>query len=134
MKGAMKYICGLVLLLFVTASAPVSAQNVPDAVATGLRRGDASAVAKHFGELINITISKTQNNYSPAQAEMVLRDWFGKNNPSKYELEHSGTSSGNSVFFSIGQLNTSTGKYRVYMLFKQRDNALQLNEIRFEKL
>lgn len=134
MKRLTKYLFGLFLSLAIATGSPVLAQNVPDQVATALKRGDASSVSRHFGDLVDITINKKQNNYSPAHAEMVLRDWFSKNDPSKYEAEHSGTSSGNSVFFSIGQLTTSTGKYRVYMLFKQRDNALQLSEIRFEKL
>ncbi len=129
-----KYILCLLLALATAAGTPALAQNVPDQVATSLKRGDASDVASHFGDLVDITINKKQNNYSPAQAEMVLRDWFGKNNPSRYESEKLGTSSGNTVTYSIGQLTTSGGKYRVYMLFKQRDNVQQLSELRFEKL
>lgn len=129
-----KYILGLFIVLATVVSSPAIAQNVPDQVATSLKRGDASDVARHFGDLVDITINKKQNNYSPAQAEMVLRDWFGKNNPTKYESEKLGTSSGNTVTYSIGQLTTSGGKFRVYMLFKQRDNTQQLSELRFEKL
>lgn len=128
------YILGLLIVLVTAISSPALAQTVPDQVATSLKRGDASDVARHFGDLVDITINKKQNNYSPAQAEMVLRDWFGKNSPMRYESEKLGTSSGNTVTYSIGQLTTSNGKFRVYMLFKQRDNVQQLSELRFEKL
>jgi hypothetical protein len=122
------------LLSMVAVSGGALAQGAADQVAAGLQRGDASVVARYFGDLVDVTISKKQNNYSPAQAEMVLRDWLGKNAPSKYEPEHSGTSSGNTVHFHIGQLTTTTGKFRVYLLFKTRNGDQRLSEIRLEKL
>lgn len=124
----------LLLLSMMAAGGSALAQGAADQVAAGLQRGDASVVARYFGDLVDVTINKKQNNYSPAQAEMVLRDWLGKNAPSKYEPEHNGTSSGNTVHYHIGQLATNTGKYRVYLLFKTRNGDEQLSEIRLEKL
>jgi len=136
MTRLIQYACrvGLLLLLFAGVPATLRAQGAADAVATGLTRGDAAAVGRYFADPVEITLAKSRNSYSATQAEMVLRDWFAKNNPKEYHAEHSGASSGSTVSYSIGQLTTGTGKYRVYMLFKQRDGKPYLAELRIEKL
>jgi Domain of unknown function (DUF4783) len=50
-----------------------------DEVVAALKNGDATAVARHFDNTVEITIPDKSNNYSKSQAEMVLKDFFSTN-------------------------------------------------------
>ncbi len=124
----------LALLSGAAAGTVAHAQSVQESVGAAIRRGDATTISRHFGDPVDITLNRAKNSYSRTQAEMVLRDWFGKNNVTTYDVEHSGFSAGNTVNYSIGRLGTATAKYRVYLMFKKKDDEFLLEELRFEKL
>jgi hypothetical protein len=107
---------------------PVMAQNF-ESIASSIRSGNASALAANFGGNVEITVKDAGNSYSKSQAEMVLKNFFSSNQPKSFTVAHEGTSPEGSKYF-IGNLSTSSGNYRVFVLFSKAAGAIQ--EIRFE--
>ena len=78
-----------------------------------------------------MSIAGSHSNYSRSQAEMILKDFFSKNQPKGFSIEQSGDN--NSSKFAIGKLTTSNGNYRSYFVLKAKDGSFVIQEIRFEK-
>ena len=115
------------LFLFLGAQA----QSALEDVANALRSGNVSAMANYFDNIVPITINGSQSTYSRTQAEMVLKDFMRTNVPKELTIVSSGNS--NNARFAIGDLTTSTGKYSVYILLKQKDHSYYLQELRLNK-
>lgn len=113
--------------MFVTAKA----QALEDVV-NNIRSANVPGISKYFDNLVAITINNNQSVYSKTQAELVLKDFFGKNPVKDFIVAQSGTS-GTSSRYAIGNLVTTGGSYNLYVVLKQKENAFVLQEIRFEK-
>jgi hypothetical protein len=109
----------------------VNAQALED-VTNGIRSGNESAVAKYFDNTVAITISNNQSIYSKAQAEIVLKDFFNKNQVKDFTVKQGGPS-GDNAKYAVGTLTTSNGVYQIYLVMKLKNNDYVLREIRFEK-
>ena len=107
--------------------------GVAEAIGAALRAGDASGVSRYFGPSVDITMHHTTSTYSKTQGELVLRDFFSKNEVRNFEMQHAEQSGGRPLAFAIGYLQTSNGKYKVLMWLRPRDGGYVLKEIRFEK-
>jgi hypothetical protein len=121
------FFAGIALLLAVHTS--LMAQNF-ESIAASIRSGNASALAANFSGNVEITVKDAGNSYSKSQAEMVLKNFFGSHQPKSFTVAHQGTSPEGSKYF-IGNLSTSSGNYRVFVLFSKAAGAIQ--EIRFEE-
>jgi hypothetical protein len=120
----------LTILSFFFALA-VHAQALED-VTNGIRSGNATAVSRYFDNNVAITISNNQSVYSKAQAEIVLKDFFTRNQVRDFTVKQGGPS-GENAQYAVGVLTTSNGIYQIYLIMKLKDNAYVLREIRFEK-
>ncbi|MBP6731763.1 MAG: DUF4783 domain-containing protein [Chitinophagales bacterium] len=109
-----------------------SAAQSFDNIANAIRSGNASAIASSFQANVEITIKDSGNSYSKSQAEMVLKDFFSKNQPKGFTIAHQGTSPEGSKYF-IGNLATGNGNYRMYVYAKANGTAFTIQEIRFEE-
>jgi len=125
----------LFLLLFVPTVAFTNEQGNPslEAIAKALSAGDADALGKYLADNVAISIQDKEQTYSKARATEALRTFFGANKPKGFSQVHQGTSRENSDQYSIGNLNTATGNYRVYLYLKQAGSGLIIQEIRFDK-
>jgi hypothetical protein len=119
-------------LLFSFSIVLVKAQTLEDVV-NYIRNGDIGSMAKSFDDIVTITLNSNQSAYSKTQAEMVLKDFFGKNVVKEFVVMQNGTAPNNNSRYAIGNLTTSTGTFQLYILLKLKDNAFVLHEIRFEK-
>lgn len=121
------------LFILLTYTSVFAQTNVLNSVAGAMRSGDVGGVTRFMDNVVDITVNNNQSTYSKTQAEMVLKDFFGKNVPKGYSTEHTGNSADQTSFYSIGYLTTSNGKYRIYIFLKQKDGNFVLQEIKFEK-
>ena len=117
------------MALFLAVNTSLMAQNF-DNIAANIRSGNPSALAANFSGNVEITVKDAGNSYSKSQAEMVLKNFFGSHQPKSFTVAHQGTSPEGSKYF-IGNLSTSSGNYRVFVLFSKAAGAIQ--EIRFEE-
>ena len=120
------------MALFFSPFAAFAQSDILDNIASAVRSGNSKEVSRYFDSNVEITILDKESVYSKVQAEMVLRDFFAKNPVQSFELMHRG-SSGQGSSYGIGTLKTSNQSYRTYYYVKQKGNALNIQEIRFEK-
>ena len=80
----------------------------------------------------DVTIDGKLENYSKAQAEFVLRDFFKAHPPNEFNVIHQGSSKGGQPF-AIGMYKSGSDTYRVWMKIKSVDKTQLIQEISFVK-
>jgi len=121
----------ILTVCLVLTFAATYAQGAVENIGGSLGSGNVSGITRYFDNAVSMTISGSQSTYSRSQAEMVLRDFFGKNSARGFSIEHSGGNDGSS--YAIGTLNTANGRYRAYFSVRQKEGGYMLQEIRIEK-
>lgn len=119
-----------IIAAFVALSSFTIVAGIKDVVAA-IKSGNAVAVSKYFDNTVEITVNGKSTNYSKAQGEVVLRDFFANNAVKSFSVLHQGESGGSE--FCIGTLTTSNGNYRTTLNLKQKGDKQTLQEIKFEK-
>ncbi|AWO01729.1 DUF4783 domain-containing protein [Chitinophaga alhagiae] len=100
-------------------------------VVSAIKQGDAGNLSKFLDNTVEINIAGKNSSYSKAQAEIILKDFFGKNQVKSFELIHQGEAGGGSRF-GIGNLTTSGGNFRTSFFLQKKGGGFVLNELRFE--
>lgn len=100
-------------------------------VVSAIKQGDAGSLSKYFDNTVEINMSGKSSSYSKAQAEIILKDFFGKNNVKSFEILHKGGQEGGSQY-GIGNLVTAGGSFRTSFVLQKKGNAFVVNELRFE--
>ena len=117
-------------LLFL--STQLFALDIYDDIANSIRSGDARQLAVFFGNTIDLQIIDQENVYSKAQAELILKDFFIKNQPKSFTILHKG-SSPEGTQYVIGNLTTTKGKsFRTSFHLKTINGRSVLQELRIE--
>lgn len=127
-KTLKKTILTLIILMNFGAA---FAQNTLDDINGLMRTGNVTGMEKYFDNNVSLTIAGNPSTYSKSQAEMILKDFFAKNPPKDFDMEHSGGN--NTTKYVIGTLTTGNGNYRTYYAIKLKDSRYIIIEIRFEK-
>lgn len=121
----------LLLGIFFFIFALFSNNPIPDTLSTAFKNGDANEIGKYFGNSVDLTIPENEGVYSKIQAKLILKTFFIKNPPSDFKVLHNGDSKNNS-HYTIGNLKTSKGVYRIYILYTQQDATLSILELKIE--
>ena len=119
-----------ILAAFVALSSFTIITGLNDVV-NAIKSGNAAAVAKYFDNTVEITVNGKSTNYSKAQGEVVLRDFFANNAVKSFSVLHKGESGGSE--FCIGTLGSANGNYRTTLNLKRKGDRQTLQEIKFEK-
>lgn len=103
-----------------------------DEVIGALRAGNSSELSKYFDEKVELTLPDKSDSYSKAQAQLIVKDFFGNNGVRGFELKHKGDSPGG--HFCIGTLQTNAGNFRTNVFMKVRNGKEVIKEIRFQAI
>lgn len=122
----------LILLIAMMASPSLQTTNL-SAVSKALSEGDATALNAFLDASVELTLLDKQNVYDKSQATSALRDFFSHNKPRSFNAVHQGTSRGNTSHYTIGDMGTASGNYRVYLYYKSNGGSVLIQEIRIEK-
>ena len=106
--------------------------DVIDQVKDAIKAGSAKELSKYLNQTVDLTIEGKVENYSKAQAEFVLRDFFKAHAPTEFSIIHQGSSKGGQPF-AIGQYKSNKDSYRVWMKIKTVNNNQLIQEISFVK-
>lgn len=106
--------------------------TVIDQVKDAFKAGSAKELAKYLHQTVDVTIEGKLENYSKAQAEFVLRDFFKAHPSSDFTIIHQGSSKGGQPF-AIGNYTSGSETYRVWMKLKVVDKEQVIQEISFVK-
>jgi hypothetical protein len=102
-------------------------------ITEAISKGDATELSKYFDQSVEIALLDEEDVYNKAQAESIIKDFFGKNKPTSFSQVHQGTSKGQDSKYCIGNLTTSTATFRVYIYMKVVGENYTIQELRFDK-
>ena len=128
-----KYLSILLLNLFVFFSAFTTQGGSLEDVIAALRAGNASQLSTSFDDKIELTLPDKSDNYSKAQAQLIIKDFFGNNGVKGFDLKHKGDSPGGG-HFCIGTLQTNAGNFRTNVFMKIKNGKEVVKEIRFQPI
>jgi hypothetical protein len=122
----------LVLVIGLLPAIQSLAQGSPviDQVRESIKSGSAKELSKYLDQSVGVTIEAKVENYSKAQAEFVLRDFFKAHPPNEFNILHQGSSKGGQPF-AIGEYKSGSNKYRVWMKIKTVGKEQLIQEISF---
>jgi len=126
----MKRIFTLLLLISAFILSSFTKQNGIDEVIGALRSGNSSQLSGYFDENVELTLPDKSDSYSRAQAQLIVKDFFGNNGVKGFELKHKGDSPGG--HFCIGTLQTNAGNFRTNVFMKTKNGKEVVKEIRFQ--
>lgn len=107
-------------------------EGIIDEVKETIKTGSAKELSKYFNQTVDVTIEGKVENYSKAQAEFVMRDFFKAHPPNEFTVIHQGSSKGGQPF-AIGQYKSNGDTYRVWMKIKTVAKEQLIQEISFVK-
>src|SRR5689334_1422250 len=128
----MKRLLSILLFGSVLLLSSFTAQNSIDEVIGALRSGNSSQLSNFFDDNVELTLPDKSDNYSRAQAQLIVKDFFGNNGVKGFELKHKGDSPGG--HFCIGTLQTNSGNFRTNVFMKIKSGREVIKEIRFQAI
>ncbi len=108
----MKFTSLIVLILIFTnvfSASFASAQKDPeiiDEIKNAIINGNEKELAIHFNTTLDLSVPGKDGTYSKVQAELIIKDFFEKNKPKSFKINHEGSSNDGSKY-AIGTLTTS---------------------------
>ncbi len=121
-------VAGIVILL----SAFSKQGSSIDEVIGALRSGNSGELSKYFDDNVDLTLPDKSDSYSKAQAQLIVKDFFGNNGVKGFDLKHKGDSPGG--HFCIGTLQTNSGNFRTNVFMKMKNGKEVVKEIRFQSI
>jgi hypothetical protein len=119
------------LFLFGASAAHAQADNL-GAVRSALRNGSSRELSQYFAPSIEVGFDGEKQSYNSTQAEIVVKDFFGKNAPSSFEFIHQGESK-EGIQYAIGRYTGRNGTYRVFVKLKPSRGAPTIDTLDFTK-
>lgn len=123
--------CLSAMLIPASARAANPQAGVVDKIAQAIRNGDADELSKEIGNTVEVALPGNEGIFSKAQAGMILRDFFNKYAPVSFTVNQKGNSTAGSQFL-IGTYKSRGQVFNVYVLLKQAEGQLQVQQIHFE--
>jgi hypothetical protein len=115
-----------ILISFVIHSAPILAQ-IPNEAIKAFEKGNSQQLARLFSSNIELNINQKEEVYSKAQAELILKDFFVKNEPDSFRIENEGFSDG--IIYTIALLTTNSGRFRIYITYRKLSGKQFINRL-----
>jgi hypothetical protein len=121
------FLSTVVIAFLLSAFKPIAGL---DDVINALKSGNAQELSKYIDDNIEISLPDKTENYSRAQAVMVLKDFFTNNGVTGFDVQFKGENGGGQ--YCIGDLKTKSGVYRTTVFMKTKDNKQLIKELRFK--
>ena len=119
------------LIIFLLAGNHLFAQKVPDPVVKAFQQGNIDVLSEFFNVRLQVNISDHEYMCSKAQAKEIMREFFNNNKPASFSIIFEGGKEDSN--FSIGNLVTNNGNYRVNVFFRKFDGVYLIHLLRIEK-
>ena len=103
-----------------------------DGVISALKSGNASELGRFFDDNVQLSLPDKNDTYSKAQAQLIIKDFFGNNKIKGFDVRHKGEQTGGE--YCIGTLSTSQGSFRTTVFAKNKGGKQLVNEVRIQSL
>jgi hypothetical protein len=115
------------LVLFMIPAFSFSQQG---GVESALQKGSATDLGVHFAKSVDLSLPATDDTFSPDKAVEVLSTFFSENSIKGYKKVHFSSAQEGRAKYSIGELSSATGIYRITIYYNAQD---KITEIRIVK-
>ena len=95
-------------------------------------KGNANSLVNYFNNQVEISFDGNKVSYNKNQSEIVLTDFFKKNQVKDFIIKHEGNSK-EGLKYAIGTLQCQSGNYRIYLLIKQFNGIFLIDTLDFSK-
>lgn len=100
-------------------------------ISSYLKASDSRNIAAYFAPLIEMNILNEENEYSKAQAELILRDFLLKNKASNVKILHQLNSNPN-YRFAVFSFQGIDKKFRISISMAKEGDSFTIKVIRIE--
>ena len=107
--------------------------NNIDPITNALQAGDIDQLATYFDGQIEMAILEDSDLYSKQAAINKLQAFFADHQPTTFKQLHKGVSEGQKSSFFIGDLNTPTASYRIYIYLQEKNGKSFIQELRIDE-
>jgi hypothetical protein len=129
----------IIVILIIITTAFISNGFIPqeaqvpliDTIKEVFKTGNHTELAKHFNTTVELELLEEENMFSKAQAELMVKDFFSRNKPTSFTINHHGNKANTS--YAIGVMVTSSGSYRISVFMKTDKNKTLIYQLRIEK-
>lgn len=124
------------LFLILSIALSVNGQQddkVVDQVTKAIKNTNADDLAEFFFSTIDLEVGDTDGSFSKSQANIIVRDFFTKNQKKSFQVKHKGSSDDGSKYIIGAYITQENKEFRVYILLKKTENQLLINQLQFEK-
>ena len=114
----------LILALWAGSSSQATDSTITDVVRQSLRTGSAQELAAHFDTNIELIIDTEAIEFpsvDATHAEIILKSFFRKHPPRRFQYVHQGTSE--HQHYSTGTYQTNREKFQVYVVLKEATDS-----------
>jgi len=132
MKKYIYFTALIIVVLSFTSNLSLAQSDDFELVGKIIKTGNAKDLVKQFHTTIELNIDGKEASYSKSQAEAVLKNFFSKNPPTAFTINHKGASK-SGLPYAIGQYKNELGNYRVWIRLKEVNGKNLINEISFIK-
>ncbi len=119
-----------VSVFFLVSLANIGLGQIPAQIGSGLKTGNAKAVAALFNSNVELVILDKESICSKEQGELILSDFFSKNKPTDFAITHQG---GTDSVYGIGKMQTAGVNFRIYFMLKTFSGKQLIVQLRIEK-
>lgn len=122
----------MLLLLLVIPQMAFIQPNM-NGISQALRSGNAESLGAYFNNTVEITVLEKEDRYNKADAIKVVKEFFGKYQPKTFSEVHKGVSKGGNLHYCIGEMQTSSKTFRVYLLMEDESNSYKIQQLRIDE-
>lgn len=127
-KIIMKHILSITATLLFMLPLVASAQSA--GLDASLNKGNAADMGVYFASSVDVSILNSDASMTSSQAVKAMTDFFTQNTVKGYNRAHLTAPQNGRSSYSLGDLYTSNGTFRVYVYF---DGEKKISEIRIQK-
>ena len=110
----------------------VTSRDINDDISLALRAGNAKELTVFFNKNIDLKIRDNEGIFSKTQAELILKEFFDHYTASSFTILYQGSSK-DGAKYSIGNLVTDKGMFRVYYYMKIVGETYRIFELSLNK-
>lgn len=112
-------------------STTLAAQTSNQKISECFLKSDFKQLSSYFDENINLEIQKDEGTFSKKEAEKKLIQFFSKNPIQDFKMVHEGGSN-KKLKYLIGNVSSSSKKYRTYILYRENGGKIIISEVRID--
>ncbi|PRY14934.1 uncharacterized protein DUF4783 [Pontibacter ummariensis] len=123
----------LLVAVFFTAGQAVAQGDAMGSVKAAMKTGSAKELSKNFSSMVELTLDGGEaTSYSNTQAEFVMKNFFAKNAPVDFSVNHNGTSDKGQLY-AIGTYTSKGDSYTVLIRMKSANGRYLIHSMNFIK-